>query len=90
MQHPTGKVPRWANTVNNALLNLAEGWSPSQIAGTLKLMSPDEPQRSVSHETINTCIYGMPKGELRKDLIVFLRRAKAAQHCRSHAPDPDL
>ena len=43
--------------------------SPSQIAGTLMLMWPDEPQRTVSHETIYTCIYAMPKGELRKDLI---------------------
>jgi IS30 family transposase len=52
---------------------LAQGWSPSQIAGTLKLMWPDEPQRTVSHETIYTCIYAMPKGELRKDLVACLR-----------------
>lgn len=44
---------------------LAQGWSPAQIAGTLKLMWPDEPQRTVSHETIYNCIYAMPKGELR-------------------------
>lgn len=74
---------------------LREGWSPSQIAGTLKLMWPDEPQRSVSHETIYNCIYAMPKGELRKDLIASLRRAKAKRMPRSRGEDrrgqmPDL
>ncbi len=74
---------------------LLEGWSPSQIAGTLKLMWPDEPQRSVSHETIYNCIYAMPKGELRKDLIASLRRAKAKRIPRSRGGDrrgqmPDL
>ena len=74
---------------------LREGWSPSQIAGTLKLMWPDEPQRSVSHETIYNCIYAMPKGELRKDLIASLRRAKSKRMPRSRGEDrrgqmPDL
>lgn len=74
---------------------LAQGWSPSQIAGTLKLMWPDEPLRTVSHETIYTCIYAMPKGELRKDLIACLRRAKAKRMPRSRGEDrrgqmPDL
>ncbi|MFN3612657.1 transposase, partial [Tepidimonas sp.] len=31
---------------------LLEGWSPSQIAGTLKRMWPDDLDRRVSHETI--------------------------------------
>ena len=74
---------------------LALGWSPSQIAGTLKLMWPDEPQRTVSHETIYTCIYAMPRGELRKDLIACLRRAKSKRMPRSRGEDrrgqmPDL
>ena len=74
---------------------LAQGWSPSQIAGTLKHMWPDEPQRTVSHESIYTCIYAMPKGELRKDLIACLRRAKAKRMPRSRGEDrrgqiPDL
>ena len=74
---------------------LAQGWSPSQITGTLKRMWPDEPLRTVSHEGIYTCIYAMPKGELRKDLIVCLRRAKAKRVPRSGGEDrrgrmPDL
>lgn len=66
---------------------LAQGWSPSQIAGTLKVMWPDEPQRTVSHETFYTCIYAMPKGELRKNLIACLRRAKAKRMLRSRGED---
>lgn len=56
---------------------LALGWSPSQIAGTLKRMWPHEPQQTVPHEPIYNCIFPMPKGELRKDLIACLRLAKA-------------
>jgi transposase, IS30 family len=74
---------------------LAQAWSPSQIAGTLKLMWPDEPQRTVSHESIYTCIYAMPKGELRKDLVACLRRATFKRMPRSRSEDrrgqmPDL
>jgi len=74
---------------------LARGWSPSQIAGTLKLMCPDDPQRSVSHESIYTCIYAMSKGELRKDLIACLRRIQSKRMPRSRGEDrrgqlPDL
>ena len=74
---------------------LALGWSPSQIAGTLKRMWPHEPLHTVSHETIYTCIYAMPKGELRKDLIACLRRAKAKRMPPSRGEDrrgqmPDL
>lgn len=62
---------------------LSERWSPSQIAGTLKRMWPDDPQRRVSHETIYNCIYAMPRGELRKDLIACLRRERAKRMPRS-------
>lgn len=45
--------------------HLKRGWSPEQIAGTLK---------SVSHETIYTAIYAMPRGELRRELTSLLRK----------------
>lgn len=66
---------------------LLEGWSPSQIAGTLKRMWPDDPDRRVSHETIYNCIYAMPRGELRKELIACLRRAQAKRMPRSRGQD---
>ena len=38
-------------------------YSPEQIAGTLVLVHPDTPSLRVSHETIYTAIYAMPRGE---------------------------
>jgi transposase, IS30 family len=66
---------------------LSERWSPSQIAGTLKVMWPNAPQRTLSHETIYNCIYAMPRGELRKDLIACLRRAQGKRMPRSRGQD---
>ncbi len=66
---------------------LLQGWSPSQIAGTLKRMWPDDLDRRVSHETIYNCIYAMPRGELRKELIACLRRAQAKRMPRSRGQD---
>lgn len=89
-----------AVTTNSVLFGvlkpfLTQGWSPSQISGTLKRMWPDEPQRTVSHECVYTCMYTMPKGELRKDRIARLRRAKARRMPRNWGDDrrgkkPDL
>lgn len=69
---------------------LIQGSSPSQNAGALKRMCSHEPRRTVSHETIYTCIYAMPKGELRKDLIACMHGAKARRMPRSRGDMPDL
>ena len=42
---------------------LKAGYSPEQIAGTLAV-----PSLQVSHETIYTAIYAMPRGELRTEV----------------------
>ena len=49
--------------------NLREGWSPEQIAGMLKRAWPDDPSKTVSHETIYTALYVMPRGGLRKEWL---------------------
>ena len=46
-------------------------WSPQQISGALKRMSPNDPTQHVSHETIYSAIYARPRGELRRQLIAF-------------------
>lgn len=66
---------------------LLEHWSPRQIAGTLKLMWPNEPERTISHESIYNCIYAMAKGELRRELIACLRRAQSKRMPRSRGED---
>lgn len=52
---------------------LKEGYSPDLVAGTLATVHPDNPSLRVSHETIHTAIYAMPCGELRTEVIGWLR-----------------
>ena len=42
------------------------GLSPGQIAGALKMMWPDAPERGVSPDTIYSCLYALPRGALRQ------------------------
>ena len=58
---------------------LALKLSPEQIAAKLRLRHPGQPQLQASHETIYSAIYAMPQGELRRDLTVLLRQARAAR-----------
>lgn len=67
--------------------HLRKGWSPEQIAGTLKRMHPGDKERTVSHETIYNAIYIMPRGELRKELISCLRQTKGKRRPRSRGAD---
>ncbi|WP_309974731.1 IS30 family transposase [Variovorax guangxiensis] len=62
-------------------------WSPQQIAGTLKRVFPNEPERHVSHETIYTAIYAQPRGELRRQLIACLRRGRSTRMPRTRGDD---
>ena len=73
---------------------LHERWSPQQIALTLASIYPKGHERRVSYETIYNCIYAMPVGELRKDLIAHLRQAhnkrvprRKGQDRRGQIPD---
>lgn len=52
------------------------GWSPEQIAGRLKLM-PGSP--TISHETIYSAVYAMPRGSLRTELVKLLRQSHAGR-----------
>jgi IS30 family transposase len=60
------------------------GLSPEQIAFTLRSM-PD-PVR-LSHETIYTALYTMPRGHLRARVLTLLRRAHRARRKRSEGKD---
>jgi IS30 family transposase len=62
-------------------------WSPQEIAGTLKRVFPNEPERHVSHETIYTAIYAQPRGELRRQLIACLRRGRSTRMPRTRGDD---
>ena len=61
--------------------------SPEQVAGILCRMHPDEPTLQVSHETIYTAIYAMPRGELRSELIACLRQSRKSRRPRARGED---
>jgi IS30 family transposase len=50
---------------------LKSGYSPEQIAGTLRAVHPQTPSLQVSHETIFTAFHAMPRGELRTEVKVY-------------------
>lgn len=58
---------------------LAQGLSPAQICRTLGRMA--EPV-GLSHETIYTALYAMPRGELRSRLLAQMRRRHRARRPR--------
>ena len=66
---------------------LKGGYSPEQVAGTLALVHPDTPTLQVSHETIYTAIYAMPRGELRTEVIGWLRFGHAKRRPRARGED---
>jgi len=69
------------------LCYLKARYSPEQIAGTLALVNPHLPASRVSHETIYTAIYAMPRGELRTEVIGWLRFGHAKRRPRARGED---
>jgi IS30 family transposase len=61
--------------------------SPEQIAGILRRMHPHDPRLQVSHETIYTALYAMPRGQLRTELIACLRQARKSRRPRARGQD---
>ncbi|MES2207131.1 MAG: IS30 family transposase [Pseudomonadota bacterium] len=61
--------------------------SPEQIAGVLKDMHPGDSRSCVSHETIYSAIYVMPRGELKSELIACLRHGRGTRRPRSGGTD---
>jgi transposase, IS30 family len=71
------------NSLWTAVLGfLGQGLSPQQVSGTLARMP--EPQR-LSHETIYSALYAMPKGELRAEVLALLRKSHKRRRPRSAA-----
>ena len=74
---------------------LALRWSPGQIAGTLRREHPCDRTWHVSHQTIYTAIYAMPRGGLRRTLTRWLRWHRAERKPHRKGPErrgrlPDL
>lgn len=58
-------------------------WSPEQIANYLKQEYPEDENMQVSHEAIYTYLYALPKGQLKKELLICLRRERKYRRKRN-------
>jgi IS30 family transposase len=66
---------------------LAQRWSPEQIARWLATEYPDDATMRVSHETIYTYLYVLPRGELKRELLRCLRQRRKHRKSRRAAHD---
>jgi transposase, IS30 family len=61
---------------------LFKKWSPETIANRLKVDYASDMSMQISHESIYTYIYCLPRGSLRKELIKSLRHERTLRHNR--------
>lgn len=86
------KIPRTQKKLTHTQLwdlvqaKLRLKWSPEQIAQYLKQTYAENTMR-VSHETIYTYLYTLPRGELRKELIQQLRQGERGRQRRKRDTD---
>lgn len=87
------KMPKKQKKLENPRLwkvvhqKLSLRWSPEQIARHLKAAYPGDTTMQVSHESIYTYIYVLPRGSLRKELILYLRQGKRGRQRRKRSTD---
>lgn len=86
------EVPRRPKKLDNPKLwrvvyqKLKKCWSPEQIAHFLKETYAEDTMR-ISHESIYTYIYVLPRGEMRKELISYLRQGAKGRQRRKRDTD---
>lgn len=64
---------------------LRKKWSPEQIANRLKVEYPTNSSMHISHESIYIYLFCLPKGELRKELLSYLRQAQRTRRKRGNS-----
>jgi IS30 family transposase len=76
------------------IADLQAWWSPQQIAQRLRAEYPDQPEMTVSHETIYKSLYVQGRGELRRELAACLRSGRAKRRSQGRSPNqgriPDM
>jgi len=85
--HPAKKLSTSPKLWAEVQALMQKSWSPEQVAGMLKRMYPDDPDKHVSHETIYAHIYAYPRGGLRTDLIKLLRKSHKMRKSRARGTD---
>ncbi len=59
---------------------LTKNWSPKQIAKRLIILYPNDMAMRVSHETIYSYLYVLPRGALKREITACLRRHHKHRH----------
>lgn len=72
---------------NQVMRLLKKRWSPQQISTHLKRKYSSLSTMQISHESIYTYIYLLPRGELKKELIGYLRQKKKSRYSRKGSSD---
>jgi len=56
------------------LYHLSRNWSPEQVAKRLLLLYPNDMSMRISHESIYSYVYVLPRGTLKKQIVSSLRK----------------
>jgi transposase, IS30 family len=67
------------------LEKLRLNWSPQEIARRLKRDYASDMTMRISHESIYTYIYCLPRGSLKKELVSCLRQERKLRHNRKNS-----
>lgn len=73
--------------LGEVLSGLRKKWSPEQISRILKKKYRGNRQMQISHESIYTYIYVLPRGELKAELTRALRREKKYRASRKDSAE---
>lgn len=71
----------------NVIEGLKKQWSPQQISASLTETYPEDRTMRVCAETIYTYLYVLPRGELRRELLSYLRQHHKQRRPRSRGTD---
>lgn len=72
--HASRKLDRNSALRQQVFHYLSKNWSPEQIAKRLVVLYPEDVQMRVTHETIYSYLYVLPRGRLKSRLLSHLRR----------------
>ncbi len=61
---------------------LAQRWSPEQIARGLPQRYPEDPTMRISHEALDTYLYVLPRGQLKRAVMQALRQRHHVRRLR--------
>ena len=59
-------------------------WTPEQIAKRLKILYPDDMTMRISHESVYSYVYVLPRGTLKREIVSCLRRKHKNRRSRKH------